>query len=138
MLTFANISQLCRICLRHLRQITDQQHSTNDNHQRQSSFNPKTLPNLAQLLNQFFAIDVFQQPDTFPQNICSLCYNAIEYFQTLCTVAEQSNEMLERLKISQDVDDPEPPMEAKVAETDDADNYLVGIYTCLQLSQLEG
>jgi len=50
--------------------------------------------------------------------------------------------MLERLTISQDVEEPEPPMTATVpvavAETDDADNYLVGIYTCLQLSQLEG
>ncbi|XP_064536817.1 transcription factor E4F1 [Drosophila montana] len=115
MLTFANISQLCRICLRHLRQINEQQqqNATADSHHTQrnkASYNLKALPNLAKMLNQFFAIDVFQQPDTFPQNICALCYNAVEYFQQLCCVAEQSNEMLMRLTISLTVDQPERPV----------------------------
>ncbi|XP_034490063.1 zinc finger protein 429 isoform X1 [Drosophila innubila] len=134
MLTFANISQLCRICLRHLRQINEQQQNFTTNSQQllrnKASYNSKTLPDLAKMLSRFFAIDVFQQPDTFPQNVCALCYNAVEYFQQLCIVAEQSNEMLMRLTISLDVDEPEHPITAAVAGLDadadvDADTHLL-------------
>lgn len=116
--------------MRHLRQLNDQQHATaaatttTDNQYTQrhrASYNPKALPHLAKMLNQFFAIDVFKQPDTFPQNICTLCYNALEYFQQLCSVAEQSNEMLTRMASPAQAH----PQDASDA---DADANLVGIY----------
>ncbi|KAM8718962.1 hypothetical protein ACLKA7_011634 [Drosophila subpalustris] len=114
-----------------MRQINEQQHSTTttDSHhslRSKASYNSKTLPDLAKMLNQFFAIDVFQQPDTFPQNVCALCYNAVEYFQQLCTVAEESNEMLMRLTISLDVNElgRPRPMTATVEDCQpDADKH---------------
>lgn len=88
---------------------------------------------MAKTLNQFFAIDIFQQPDSFPQQICALCYNAVEYFQQLCAVAEQSNEMLRRLDVTL-IEQPEAPV-AGIGPDANAD-HSVGIYKSLQLSQL--
>lgn len=146
MLALANLSQLCRICLRHLRQQQQQQQSPNatparDTHYLQrnkSSYNSRALPHLAEMLNQFFAIDIFQQPDTFPQQICALCYNAMEYFQQLCTVAEQSNEMLRHLELTL-IEQPEVPIPNTGSDAIAADadvDHSVGIYKSLQLSQL--
>lgn len=109
---------------------TDNQHTPQ---RHRASYNSKALPHLAEMLNQFFAIDVFKQPDTFPQNICTLCYNALEYFQQLCSVAEQSNEMLTRMaspaqaqaQLQSQFQSQLHPPDASDA---DADANLVGIY----------
>lgn len=122
--------------MRHLRQLNDQQHATaatttTDSQYTQrhrASYNSKALPHLAKMLNQFFAIDVFKQPDTFPQNICTLCYNALEYFQQLCTVAEQSNEMLTRMASLAQAQS-QAQLHPQDASDADADAHLVGIYT---------
>lgn len=121
--------------MRHLRQLNDQQHATTTDSQytqrHRASYNSKALPHLANMLNQFFAIDVFKQPDTFPQSICTLCYNAVEYFQQLCSVAEQSNEMLTRMAVPQPDCRLAANLDASEAEAcadTDAGTHLVGIY----------
>ncbi|XP_034105212.1 zinc finger protein 599 [Drosophila albomicans] len=109
MLTLANISELCRICLRHLRQQQQQHAATGGSpstlQRNRSSYNSRALPHLAKMLNQFFGIDVLQQSDNLPQNICTLCYNAVEYFEQLCNVATQTNETLKRLTLAQEEDE---------------------------------
>ncbi|XP_002134554.1 zinc finger protein 134 [Drosophila pseudoobscura] len=85
MFTIANIARQCRICLRQLRELKEHRsdHSLDNLHSRS-----------VHMLKKFFGIDVLEQPQGFPKQICALCYNAIEYFEELCKVAQESNEKL--------------------------------------------
>ncbi|BFG01749.1 zinc finger protein 771 [Drosophila madeirensis] len=85
MFTIANIARQCRICLRQLRDLKEHRsdHSLDTFHSRS-----------VHMLKKFFGIDVLEQPQGFPKQICALCYNAIEYFEELCKVAKESNDKL--------------------------------------------
>ncbi|EDX03056.1 zinc finger protein 337 [Drosophila yakuba] len=76
--TLTDLARLCRICLRHLR---DRDTQCPD-------------PRLIAILQKFLDIDIKQQPQGFPTEICNLCHNAVVYFEELRQVARESSQKL--------------------------------------------
>ncbi|XP_068158820.1 zinc finger protein 501 [Drosophila tropicalis] len=100
MLTLANLAQLCRICLRQLREAGA---VCNDQSRELKSI---SNPQFVALLKQCLAIDddALDVDDckNFPHAICALCYKAIDYFVELCQAAKASAVTLRQLKKQQD------------------------------------
>ncbi|XP_033168813.1 zinc finger protein 84 [Drosophila mauritiana] len=76
--TFTDLARLCRICLRHLR---DRDTQCPD-------------PRIIAILQKLLDIDILQQPQGFPTEICNLCHNAVVYFEELRQVARESSQKL--------------------------------------------